>query len=421
MKVGLQAWGTEGDIRPFIGLAGGLSANGHDVTLVLTSLDLKDYSSYGRAGGFRIIDAQDTYRQWGLDRLISIKERLMALPPLEQLTSMLEEVFEPAVDEMYEAARQLCRASDVLIGHYFAYPVQLAAWKEGCPYGVFGLNADLYPSRHRPPSPFPNLGVWMNPWLWKLAGGITNRLMLKVVNRLCSREGHPVKDVFSELWQSKRLTLIPWSPLLCPRPADWGGHLQICGFFVPPGDPEGWTMPADLRRFMSQGHPPVFMTFGSITPAGMREADDLFVEAVRMAGCRAIVQSIGNRMSGPANDPNLYRVGFVPYQELLSECALVVHHGGAGTTHCAVLAGCPSVVVEHFGDQSFWGAQLRRAGLGSRVLHRRSVTAKSLAAEMGKALSSPAMKRRAEAAGESMRQENGVKRAVELIEERMAD
>jgi UDP:flavonoid glycosyltransferase YjiC (YdhE family) len=62
---------------------------------------------------------------------------------------------------------------------------------------------------------------------------------------------------------------------------------------------------------------------------------------------------------------------------------------------------------------------LRRAGLANRVLHARSVTAKRLAAEVRKGLDSPAMKRRAEAVGESMRKENGVKRAVELIEERL--
>ena len=36
MKIGLQAWGSEGDIRPFTSLAVGLKLAGHDVTLVVT-------------------------------------------------------------------------------------------------------------------------------------------------------------------------------------------------------------------------------------------------------------------------------------------------------------------------------------------------------------------------------------------------
>lgn len=421
MKIGLQTWGTEGDIRPFVALAGGLSAGGHDVTLAVTSLDLKDYSSDGFEGGFRVIDAHDTYRQWGRDRLLSLKERLMVLPPLQQLESMFGELFDPAVDEMYETAKQLCRDNDVLIGHYLIHPAQLAALKQGRRYATVALNPDLYPSRDRPPRPLPNLGVWMNPLLWKLIGGMANRLLLKYVNRLCGPEGHPANDLFSEVWQSKRLTLIASSPILFPRPADWGDHLNICGFFGMPDNPDGRDIPEDLRNFLADGDPPVFMTFGSATPVEMREAEALFAETVKIAGCRAIVQTQNNGTSNTADDPGIYRIGFVPYHELLPHCALVVHHGGAGTTHCAAMAGRPSVVVEHFGDQGFWGSQLQRAGLTNRVLHRRSVTPKTLAAEIRKILGSAIMKQRAEAVGESMRKENGVKRAVELIEERLGD
>lgn len=420
MKIGLQTWGTEGDTRPFIELAGGLSARGHDVTLVITSVDLKDYTPEGRAAGFRVIDASETYRQWGQERLSSVKRKLMTLPALAQLEGMVEELFEPAVDEMYETAKSLAHDNDVLIGHYFTHPVQLAARQQGRPFGTLAFNPDLYPSRHRPPTQLPNLGVWVNPWLWRTIGRLANKTLLKYVNRLWAREGHPATDLFSEVWQSKRLALIASSPLLQPRAADWGDHLRICGFFAPPDRAEGWTPPEDLRSFLARGDAPVFLTFGSATPVEIRETDALFAETVKAAGCRAIVQLPGSGPPVATAEPDIYRIPHAPYRELLPHCALVVHHGGAGTTHCATLAGRPSVVVEHYGDQVFWGNQLRRAGLTRRVLHGRSVTAKTLAAEIRHCLTSPAMKQRAEAAGESMRKENGVKEAVELIEERLA-
>lgn len=46
MKIGIQTWGSDGDIRPFLALAGGLRAKGHDVSLAVNSVDNKDYSSY---------------------------------------------------------------------------------------------------------------------------------------------------------------------------------------------------------------------------------------------------------------------------------------------------------------------------------------------------------------------------------------
>ena len=38
MKIGIQTWGTEGDIRPFIALTGGLSAAGREVALAVTEI-----------------------------------------------------------------------------------------------------------------------------------------------------------------------------------------------------------------------------------------------------------------------------------------------------------------------------------------------------------------------------------------------
>jgi len=54
VKLGLQTWGSDGDIRPFIALAGGLSAAGHDVTLAVTSVDNKDYTSFSKDLNFTI-------------------------------------------------------------------------------------------------------------------------------------------------------------------------------------------------------------------------------------------------------------------------------------------------------------------------------------------------------------------------------
>ena len=53
MRIGIQPWDTDGEIRPFIALAGGLSSAGHDVTIAVTSADNKDYSDLGEVLDFR--------------------------------------------------------------------------------------------------------------------------------------------------------------------------------------------------------------------------------------------------------------------------------------------------------------------------------------------------------------------------------
>ena len=45
MRIGLQTWGSRGDIRPLAALAWGLKRAGHEVTLVVTSVDPGDYDA----------------------------------------------------------------------------------------------------------------------------------------------------------------------------------------------------------------------------------------------------------------------------------------------------------------------------------------------------------------------------------------
>ena len=103
---------------------------------------------------------------------------------------------------------------------------------------------------------------------------------------------------------------------------------------------------------------------------------------------------------------------------MFSLCSAVVHHGGAGTTHSATLHGCPSIVIEHFLDQAFFANALKRLGVGPKVLHRRNINTKKLAAPIRTVLDSPDMKKRAEELGAFMQKENGGKKAVQLIEGR---
>ena len=94
-----------------------------------------------------------------------------------------------------------------------------------------------------------------------------------------------------------------------------------------------------------------------------------------------------------------------------SLCSAVVHHGGAGTTHAATRSGCPSVVVQHFLDQRFWGQELRRLGIAPPVLDRRSVTPERLSRTIDSVLHAHGIKERAEELGRVMREERGVERA----------
>ena len=121
MRIGIQTWGSDGDINPFVALAGGLSAAGHEVTLALTSAERKSYRHYGESLGFRIVEAGHIGRDE--PELFEIARRVHEeANPLKQLDLILETMFEPGVEIITEVAGELCRENDLLIGHFIVHP-----------------------------------------------------------------------------------------------------------------------------------------------------------------------------------------------------------------------------------------------------------------------------------------------------------
>jgi sterol 3beta-glucosyltransferase len=420
MKIGIQTWGSEGDINPFLALASGLSRAGHRVTLAITSADRKDYSGIAARFGFDLGNVD--YIGSSEEHLNDIGKRLIeATRPLEQLKLIYDEMFEPGVAAMYETARGLCDGNDLLIGHFIHHPLHTTAEKSGKPYLTVTLNHFSIPTRFAPPAGMPNLGPWFNPLAWKFSEKMLNRVLLPFMNGLRRKEGMAGVRTFRDVWESPLCNLVAVSPLFCPPRKDWGKNQEVCGFFRIDEGAGAYQMPEGLTDFLNAGSPPVYMTLGSMTGTEnnallMNETARLLVDSVRIAGCRAVIQSRWEHVTGIPEDTNIFRVRLAPYTEVFPRCAAVLHHGGAGTTHTATLCGCPSVVIAHIPDQFFWGSALRRLGIGAKVLNRRSATPHKIANELRRVLGDLSMAEKTRRIGEKLKSEDGVTRAAKIIE-----
>jgi UDP:flavonoid glycosyltransferase YjiC (YdhE family) len=416
VRIGIQTWGTEGDIRPFIGLAAGLSTAGHQVTLAVTEITNQQFGSFGERFGFSVrhvghIDWEESRFQDLASQVFQVRN------PIKRGDIIFSNFFNPVIEDLLEAAETLCAENDLLIAHFFAYPSKIAAQKQGCPW-VTVLTTPLIPSRYVPPLGAPQLTQWINPLAWKFFDFILNKSMKPSIDQLYLREGiQPEQSVLYNIWRSPLLNLVSVSPALFPPPADWTDRYHLCGFLNIPEQGEPCHMSDGLKQFLEAGDPPVYVTFGSMiaTDPNPQEITKLLVEAVRRAGCRAIIQSRWENIPEIPLGPHIHPVTRAPHQHVFPHCAAVVHHGGAGTTQSATAAGCPSIVVEHASDQPLWGSVLQRAGIAPRMLHRRSATPRKLAQAIRTALQDSAMNRKAKRISKKMNQENGVKRAVALI------
>jgi sterol 3beta-glucosyltransferase len=113
----------------------------------------------------------------------------------------------------------------------------------------------------------------------------------------------------------------------------------------------------------------------------------------------------------------VFMIGSIPFGWLFPQMAAVVHHGGAGTTSIGLWAGVPAIVTPFMGDQPFWGQQIYKLGVGPRPIPRQRLTIDRLAESIRIAVSDTPIRKRAASLGERIRAENGVARAVAVIEQ----
>lgn len=411
LRIGIQTWGSNGDIRPMLALARGLVLRGHAVSLVVSSLDNRNYAEEARQLGI-------AYRQiperFDFD-LQAFARRSFRMHGLQWLRALLDAAFFPHEESIYRAACDLADGHDVLIGHHFLYPLKLAARQRGKPHVSVTLCPAAIPSPSQPPLHCPNLGRWGNPWLWRLAHWLFD-WYLQPLGRWWRKQGQPpIRQVFDDLLTSDTLDLVAVDPLFCAGLDELPPH-RFCGFFNLEDDAKRWTMPEGLHAFLADGDAPIYCTFGSMQQSMPEWSMDLFVEAVRQAGCRAIVQSSSERFPADSRQGLCYFIGRHPHQPVFERCRAVVHHGGAGTTHAATRAGCPSVVVPFMDEQLYWGKQLHRMGLAAPPLPAKRASAEELARRIRTVLASPAMGERAQECRQQMMQRDGVAQAVRLIE-----
>ena len=416
MRIGLQAWGSEGDIRPLVALGHGLVQRGHEVELVYTDIANRRYDAVAASLGFTaravatpvIADESELYE---------IGRRVInARNPLVDGKIIFDRLLRPVEAAIFDAAVDLCRRSDIIVSHLVLNQVRAAAELADLPAVSVTLAHTMVPSRHNRPPGMPRLGDSANALAWALGRFVLNRVMLGPMNDFRRRVGvAPVKDLLLDGFASHLLNLIAVSPAICTEKADWPPWNRVCGFLALPSTNEELIVP-DLASFLDAGDPPIFMGFGSLMPVSssyLTESVALMKEAARLAGCRAIIQA-----DAPAERSDRHvMVGRSPHAQVFPRCAAVVHHCGAGTTHATLKAGAPSVCVPHVSDQFGWADELRRFGVAPAAVNRRSLTAPKLAQRIKEALADPGMRTRAGAIAERMKNDNGPARAAVLIEE----
>ncbi len=413
--IGLQTWGSDGDIRPFFHLAATLRARGNRVTLLATSVDGKDYQELAIRSGVEYAAVASFPYQGEIAREFGRKMHDLG-SPLRQLQLVTATFLDPIEGPIMAAARELASQCDLLVGHPILPHLGHAAEERGIPWVQVSPLPLTHPSSEYPPLGLPDLGPLLNRASWAMAGLALDWIALDRHNALRADLGLvPVHHLMSEM--NRRSTiLMAYSSALLTRPRDWPENLVVCGEMNLPDDLDDLPLDPLVEEFLAAGEPPLFVGFGSMSafadPAGDQLA--LWRDGCREVGVRVIIQHPA-ATSRLASDRDCLAVTRLPHRPLFPRCRAIVHHGGAGTTHEACRAGRPSLVVPHILDQVFWGRRVQRIGAGPAPLALRKLRPHQFTRALRQLIGDPNYQAAAERVAAIMAAEDGVNAAAGVI------
>jgi sterol 3beta-glucosyltransferase len=326
----------------------------------------------------------------------------------------------PILRRMGDDFWQACQGADAIISGLNGVP--FFGYEFARRLGAAYCSASILPLRRT--------RAWANPmWplSWQLGRGY-NLLTHKIVEQLgwqmfrrtinrwqqetLDLPALPLAGAFADLQRLPMLFGV--SPLVLPKPVDWGDACELTGYWFLPA-PNDWRPPNDLRAFMESGPPPICISFGSMSDRNAEQITQIVLAALQKTGQRGILVTGWGGLHQIDLTPDVFAIDSVPFDWLWPQCAAVVHHGGAGSTGAGLRAGIPSIVVPFFADQPFWGRRVHTLGVGPRLIPRRKLSLENLAAAITQALTDQKMRTRAAELGQLIRSEDGIARAVEAF------
>jgi sterol 3beta-glucosyltransferase len=415
MRICIIAPGSRGDVQPYVALGNGLKKSGHSVRVV-TNLNYETLvSSYGLESWPIESDMQE---------IIENETMREALEKGSLFTSMAQmgKLMKRGALHLTERSLAASQGMDIVVAGIGGLFIGLSvSEKLNIPF-LQAFNVPFTPTRAFP-------GVFL-PKLPNLLWGSFNRLSHHLTRQIVWQTFRPAAKLVRQqtlglsqesFWGPfkadyfKRSAIIyGFSPLVIPRPSDWKSNIFVTGYwFLDP--PDDWSPPSQLMKFLQSAPTPIYIGFGSMSNRKPEETTNLILQALQRTKQRAILFSGWSGLNKSDLPDSVLLVDSIPHSWLLPRVAAAIHHGGAGTTASGLAAGIPSVIIPFHGDQPFWGQRILALGVGPKPIPRRQLSVELLAQAIEESVNDKEMRRRAEDLGTKIRAEDGIGRAIEVI------
>lgn len=358
----MTALGSYGDVHPIAGLGGALVKRGHQVSIianphfqpVIESVGA-EWVSLGTLEDYEVF--ADNPDVWHPVRGPMLVMRIGIVKFLRDTYSLIESHYRPG--------------ETVLVAHPLDFASRIFQEKHQAPLASVALAPLMFRSLYES----PKLGLllmasWVPRWLrslqYRIADSLVDRIICPTLNNFRDELGlAPVSRVFHEWIYSPQLVLGLFHEWFAAKQPDWPASVELAGF--PLWDqPDVSGLPDEVDQFLRGGESPIVFTPGS----AMAHGQDFFqaaVEACQMLGRRGILLTKYPQQLPSELPSNVRHFGFVPFSQLLSRAAAVVHHGGIGSCAQGLAAGLPQLIMPMAYDQPDNAERLKKLGVGDSL------------------------------------------------------
>jgi len=298
------------------------------------------------------------------------------------------------------------------------------------------------------PFNLPTLPCGMNRVIWNIAfGKYITGLKNGVGPTLEKLSGKPLGSFFQTLtdlhgiFGSNTPDDFPSVPYIIAsdknfvgtQPYDLPRFNYVGNLIVPAGSAKieefGGGSHTELDAFLATcPEPPVYIGWGSLKCISDKWMSLIAVRSLKLTGRKGIVLSGWSDMSGELlggeadsaaliefSKNNILFMKSAEHESLFPKCAVIVHHGGAGTTVAGVRSGKPNIVTPIFYDQFDLAEHVAKSGQGIATKALPKLKAEDLAAEIKRALTDATMIKKAEEVGTKLRAHDGIKVCSDII------
>jgi rhamnosyltransferase subunit B len=411
-RIVITSWGSYGDVYPYLALALELRRRGHRPVLAMPPM----YRSFAEHEGLEFSAVRPD---------LSVDDRTLAarvMDPVRGPEFLFRDILVPQLAVAHADLMDATEHADLLITHPATPAGPIVAeerrlrWVSSvlAPLSFFSVFDPVVP----PPAP------WLRPVLAR--SRVASRAFLWLTDRLTRTWAEPIQQFRLSrglprggnpvlgAQHSPHLVLAMFSRVLGAPQADWPAHVCVTGAALYNGGRAASLSP-DTAAFLDSGPPPIVFTLGTSAVAAAGRFYEVSAEAIDRTEHRGVLLVGPHAENRPRRVSERVHVAeFAPHSALFARATAVVHQGGAGTLHQALVNGRPMLVVPHSHDQPDNARRVTSLGV-ARTLYPRQYTVAALEREL-RALLQPRYTHRASDIAAIVRAEDGPRQASDAIE-----